>query len=111
MYKGPNSNNYWYMKCFIPSTGATVDTDTLEFLEHASSIPPISDKEALQHAVADIVFILKHLNKTVSTCYKDDNVKMTSFTYQPFLRRKWPPFAYHYPNQKNQISYNQMIQT
>eukprot|EP00957_Ditylum_brightwellii_P185545 14126349-Ditylum_brightwellii.AAC.2 len=57
-YIGPCSNQYRCMKCYIPSTGATVDTDTLEFIPEQIPIPSVNDEEAIKHAASDIVHIL-----------------------------------------------------
>eukprot|EP00957_Ditylum_brightwellii_P075853 5764908-Ditylum_brightwellii.AAC.1 len=66
-------DNYRCIKCYIPSTGATVDTDTLELLRHNFPIPKLDDKDTLHQALADVVHLLQHPQKTnLPTFYKGD---------------------------------------
>ena len=61
---GPSMDHYQCIKCYIPSTGATVDTDTLELLGHNLPIPKLDDKDTLHQALADVVHLLQHPQRT-----------------------------------------------
>eukprot|EP00957_Ditylum_brightwellii_P073381 5576751-Ditylum_brightwellii.AAC.1 len=70
---GPIMDHYQCIKCFVPSTGATVDTDTLELLVHDIPIPKFDDKDTLQQALADVIHLLKTPGKTnLPAFYKGD---------------------------------------
>eukprot|EP00957_Ditylum_brightwellii_P163196 12426773-Ditylum_brightwellii.AAC.1 len=66
-------DHYRCIKCYIPSTGATVDTDILELLGHDFPIPKLDDKDTLHHTLANVVHFLQHPQKTnLPTFYKGD---------------------------------------
>eukprot|EP00957_Ditylum_brightwellii_P078376 5959931-Ditylum_brightwellii.AAC.1 len=50
---GPSMEHYWRIKCFVPSTGVTVGTNTLELLGHDIPIPKVDDKDTFHQALAD----------------------------------------------------------
>eukprot|EP00957_Ditylum_brightwellii_P123678 9428720-Ditylum_brightwellii.AAC.1 len=57
---GPSMEHYWCIKCFLPLTGATLDTDTLELLAHDLPIPKVDDKDTFHQALADVVYLLQN---------------------------------------------------
>eukprot|EP00957_Ditylum_brightwellii_P034837 2639621-Ditylum_brightwellii.AAC.1 len=61
---GPSMEHYRCIKCFVPSTGATVDIDTLKLLGHDIPIPKVDDKDTLHQALADVVHLLQNPQKT-----------------------------------------------
>eukprot|EP00957_Ditylum_brightwellii_P096265 7332285-Ditylum_brightwellii.AAC.1 len=64
-------DHYRCIKCSIPSTGATVDTDTLELLKYDFPIPKLNDKDTLHQVLADVVHLFQHPQKTnLPTFYK-----------------------------------------
>eukprot|EP00957_Ditylum_brightwellii_P127510 9724036-Ditylum_brightwellii.AAC.1 len=74
-YIGPSFEHYRCLKCFLPSTGAVVDTDTLDIIEHDIPIPVLSGKELIQQAIAEIIHRLKNLTKVLPTFYKGNEAK------------------------------------
>eukprot|EP00957_Ditylum_brightwellii_P109644 8362579-Ditylum_brightwellii.AAC.1 len=66
-------DHYRSIKCYIPSTGATVDSDILEQLGHNLPIPKLDDKDTLHQALADVIHLLQHPQKTnLPAFYKGD---------------------------------------
>eukprot|EP00957_Ditylum_brightwellii_P147946 11265181-Ditylum_brightwellii.AAC.1 len=69
-------DHYQCIKCFIPSTGATVNTDILELLGHDFPIPTVDDKDTFHQALANVVHLLQNLQKiNLPAFYKGDEVK------------------------------------
>lgn len=59
-YIGSSLAHYQCLKCFVPSTGAVVDTDTVHIIPHIVPVPEFNDAQAIQQAVSDILHIIKN---------------------------------------------------
>eukprot|EP00957_Ditylum_brightwellii_P002008 154766-Ditylum_brightwellii.AAC.1 len=63
-YIGPSPNHYKCLQCYIPTTTAEIDADTVYLIARNIPIPSFSDKEALNQALHGIMFILKMPEKS-----------------------------------------------
>ena len=61
-YTTPSPEHYRCVKCFIPETHRTVDTDTVDFFPHKVPSPEIISTDFLEKAALDILTILHHKN-------------------------------------------------
>ena len=88
-YVGPSLNHYRCFKCFVPSTGATLDTDTVQLIPHLTPIPKFSDADALRQAIADIIYIIKHSKETdIPKFWKGDKIQQAFQNVADVLDRK-----------------------
>ena len=58
-YIGPSLEHYRCLKCYIPETKGTRDSDTVEFFPSKFPLPHITTDDYLRQAATDIVSILK----------------------------------------------------
>ena len=65
-YIGLSLDNYYCVKYYISTKGLGLDVNTKTFLQDDLEIPTITNKEAIQQALADIVFLYKNKSKKVS---------------------------------------------
>eukprot|EP00957_Ditylum_brightwellii_P128735 9820950-Ditylum_brightwellii.AAC.1 len=85
---GPSMEHYRCIKCFVPSTRATVDTDTLKLLGHDIPTPQVDDKDTFHQALADVVHLLQNPQKTnLPEFYKGDEVKNAFTNSAELLKR------------------------
>eukprot|EP00957_Ditylum_brightwellii_P196956 15005491-Ditylum_brightwellii.AAC.1 len=56
---GPSPKHYCCVRCFMPDTAAEVNADTVKLIPHVIPVPSFTDKEAIQQAIADIIYTLK----------------------------------------------------
>eukprot|EP00957_Ditylum_brightwellii_P204856 15341097-Ditylum_brightwellii.AAC.1 len=61
----PSPKHYHCIRCFMPDTAAEVDADTVKLIPHVILVPSFTDKEAIQQAIADIIYILKKPPKNI----------------------------------------------
>ena len=59
-YIGPSLQHYRCVKCFIPSTRAEVDSNTVTFIPKAVNFPEVTIVDFLKQAATDIITLLKH---------------------------------------------------
>jgi hypothetical protein len=65
-YVDPSPNHYQCMRCYIPSTRAEVDADTIHFIPSKIPIPATSTKDYLNQAAGDILAILQNPPPTLA---------------------------------------------
>ena len=88
-YVGPSLNHYHCFRCFVPSTGATIDTDTVQLIPQLTPIPKFNDADALRQAIADIIYIIKHSKETdIPKFWKGDKIQQTFQNVADVLDRK-----------------------
>ena len=59
-YIGPSLQDYRCVKCFIPSSRAEVNSDTVAILPHDIPFPEVKIDDFLRQAATDIITILTH---------------------------------------------------
>ena len=59
-YIDPSLNHYRCFKCYVPTKGAVLDTDTIQMIPHHIPIPTYNDATAVRQAISDIVHIVKN---------------------------------------------------
>ena len=62
-YIGPSLEHYRCVKCYMPSTHAEVDADTVKFIPNVVPIPEADISTHLKNSVNDLVHLLAHPNK------------------------------------------------
>ena len=75
-YIGPSLEHYRCFKCFIPATGAIINTDTVKMIPHMVPIPNFTDAIAVQQAIADILHIIKNSSEVnIPKFWKGDAIQ------------------------------------
>ena len=75
-YVGPSLDHYRCFKCFVPSTGTVIDTDTVQLIPHLTPIPAFNDADAIKQAISDIIYLLKHSKETnIPKFWKGDHIQ------------------------------------
>lgn len=82
-YIGPSLNHCICFKCFIPSTGATIHTDTVQLIPHIAPIPSFSDDEAAQFYINPVDHPEEHSEMFMSGYGYDSN--QSSSNYMEYL--------------------------
>eukprot|EP00957_Ditylum_brightwellii_P082992 6309490-Ditylum_brightwellii.AAC.1 len=68
--------HYGCFKCWVPDTGSEVDANTLTMIPTTVHIPKFKDKEALEQALSDIIFLIKNPSKNnAPQFWKGDGVQ------------------------------------
>ena len=73
-YIGPAHDHYRCFRCFVPSTGKEIVTDSLRFIPQKLIFPKVSINDTLQDSMNKIIRVLQDTNTSLSTYkpYKDD---------------------------------------
>ena len=89
-YIGPSLQHYRCVNCFIPSTNATRDTDTVQYFPHDITFPEVTTEDYLKQAVDDIVQLLKNKPNIVPTLQYGDDTRNAIDAIATLLSRAAP---------------------
>ena len=63
-YTGTSLDHYRFIKCYMNATGIVGITDTLQYIPNSFAFPKTTTEDYLQHAIGDIIEIMKYHPKT-----------------------------------------------
>ena len=87
-YIGPSLHHYRCVKCFIPSSRAEVNSDTVAFFPHDIPFPEVKIDDFLRQAATDIITILTHPPPTtVPSLQAGDSTKNAILELASILNR------------------------
>ena len=90
-YIGPALDHYRCYTCFVPSTNAERHPDTVEFFPVVNPIPSISTDSYLRQAADDILYILKHPQKTIPSLTYGNEISNAYIHLAQILKRATAP--------------------
>ena len=91
-YIGPSMQHYRCFKCFVPETGGTRDTDTVEFFPQQVPFPNTTPEIYLQQAAADMLSILSEPKSNIPSLKYGDKYNNAFIDIAKMLKKDNSPF-------------------